>query len=47
MEKMHNLIESYINLLYLSITGPLTGLYNCAYLNIKSDKEIKIADLNK
>ncbi|MBP2033357.1 diguanylate cyclase (GGDEF)-like protein [Clostridium algifaecis] len=47
MEKMRNLIESYLNLLYLSITDQLTGLYNRTYLNIKAAKEIKRADLNK
>lgn len=47
MEKMRNLIESYLNLLHLSITDQLTGLYNRTYLNIKAAEEIKRADLNK
>ncbi|MEY8000931.1 diguanylate cyclase [Clostridium sp. Mt-5] len=47
MEKMRNLIEAYLNLLHLSITDQLTGLYNRTYLNIKAAKEIKGADLNK
>lgn len=47
MEKMRNLIESYLNMLYLSITDQLTGLYNRAYLDIKTVEETKSADLNK
>ncbi len=38
---MRNLIESYLNLLHLSITDQLTGLYNRTYLDIKASKEIK------
>jgi diguanylate cyclase (GGDEF)-like protein len=47
MEKMRNLIEAYLKLLHLSITDQLTGLYNRTYLNIKANKEIGKADLNK
>lgn len=47
MEKMRNLIESYLNLLHLSITDQLTGLYNRTYFNIRAVEEIKRADLNK
>ncbi|MBV4437096.1 sensor domain-containing diguanylate cyclase [Clostridium tyrobutyricum] len=47
MEKMRNLIESYLNLLHLSITDQLTGLYNRTYLDIKASKEIKKANFNQ
>ncbi|MCH3963463.1 MAG: sensor domain-containing diguanylate cyclase [Clostridium sp.] len=47
MEKMRNLIESYLKLLHLSITDQLTGLYTRTYFNIKAYKEIKRTTLNK
>lgn len=47
MEKMRNLIESYLNLLHLSITDQLTGLYNRAYLDIKVAEELRSTDQSR
>ena len=47
MEKMRDLIESYLSLLHLSITDQLTGLYNRTYLDIKVVEELESADRNK
>lgn len=44
MEKMRDLIESNLMLLHLSITDPLTGLYNRTYFNIKIETELKNAE---
>lgn len=38
MGKMRNLIESYLRLLYQSITDPLTGLYNRGYLDVEAGR---------
>jgi len=43
MEKMRDLIESNLMLLHLSITDPLTGLYNRTYFTIKIETELKNA----
>lgn len=40
MEKMRNLIESYLDLLYLSVTDPLTGFYSRAFLDVKAEEEL-------
>ncbi len=39
MEKMRDLIEAHIKLLYLSFHDQLTGLYNRAFLDIKTNEE--------
>lgn len=44
MEKMRDLIESYLNLLHLSMTDQLTGLYNRAYLDLMANQEIEAAN---
>lgn len=44
MEKMRDLIESYLYLLHLSITDRLTGLYNRTYLDLMLNREIQDAD---
>lgn len=43
MEKMRNLIETNLSLIYLSITDQLTGLYNRTYFNNKIEIESKIS----
>lgn len=44
MEKMRNLIESYLKLLHLSITDPLTGLYNRTHLDTALPEKMERAD---
>lgn len=44
MEKMRDLIESYLSLLQLSITDPLTRLYNRTYFDIRTEKDLETAD---
>ncbi len=43
MEKMRDLIESYLKLLLLSVADGLTGIYNRNYLNIAAEREVRAA----